>query len=160
MAPFGQLPVLELNGGAVRIAQSRACERFVAAAHGLLGGPAWEAAEIESVCEFVRDLYERWVALFLLPHAAQGAARNAFVRAADLAPLQRWAPAAQPFLVGAHLSLADIALMNLLLEFDFAAPDALAAHSCGADWLRTRRDNIAALPLIAAYLAKRPDRRF
>lgn len=155
--PFGQLPLLELNNGAIRIAQSRACERFVAAANGLLGASAWEAAQIESVCEFLRDIYERWVLLFAVPRGEQAAARAKFVAASDFSPL--FGDNANAFLVGDALSLADITLLNLVLEFDFSARDALLAHPISA-LLVAHRDKISALPNIASYLNKRPDRRF
>jgi glutathione S-transferase len=157
--PYGQLPLLEINGGAVRIAQSRACERFVAAGHGLLGRSAWEGAEIESMCEFLRDIYERWVQLFAVPRAEQAAARAQFVQNCDFSPLQRLAPLEQTYLVGEHLSLADLTLLNLLLEFEFSARGALDDNKIAA-WCKARRERVAALPNIATYLSKRPNREF
>jgi hypothetical protein len=77
--------------------------------------------------------------------------------ASDFSPL--FGDNANAFLVGDALSLADITLLNLVLEFDFSAHDALVAHPISA-LLVAHRDKIAALPNIATYLNKRPDRRF
>uniref|UniRef100_A0A914EFT6 glutathione transferase n=1 Tax=Acrobeloides nanus TaxID=290746 RepID=A0A914EFT6_9BILA len=52
--PFGQLPVLEVDGKP--LAQSFAIARFLARKHGLAGKDDWESAQIDSIADFMKDL--------------------------------------------------------------------------------------------------------
>jgi hypothetical protein len=54
------LPVLTFNG--VRIGQSKAIERFVAARLGMAGADEVERAQIDCVCEHLRELNDAFVA--------------------------------------------------------------------------------------------------
>ena len=54
------LPVLTFNG--VRIGQSKAIERFVAARLGMAGADEVERSQIDCVCEHLRELNDAYVA--------------------------------------------------------------------------------------------------
>ncbi len=55
--PFGQLPVLEVDGGV--IAQSNAICRFIAKKAGLYGKDDLEQASIDMIIDFIGDLLAR-----------------------------------------------------------------------------------------------------
>ncbi|CAB0039887.1 unnamed protein product [Trichogramma brassicae] len=52
--PFGQLPVLEINGQV--IAQSNAIARYLARKHGLTGSDEWEAMLCDALVDSLGDL--------------------------------------------------------------------------------------------------------
>lgn len=55
---MGKLPLLTVDG--THIAQSKAIERFVAKRLGLMGYTDLEAAQIDAICEHVRDLKDSY----------------------------------------------------------------------------------------------------
>lgn len=52
--PFGQVPVLEVDGK--KINQSVAICRYLAKQHNLVGKNDWEALEIDSTVDTINDL--------------------------------------------------------------------------------------------------------
>lgn len=52
--PFGQVPVLEVDGK--KIAQSVAISRYLAKQYGLAGKDDWESLEIDSTVDTIHDL--------------------------------------------------------------------------------------------------------
>lgn len=55
---MGRLPILEVDGQ--QVAQSKSIERFVARRYGFLGENDVEAAQIDCVCEHVRDIKDAY----------------------------------------------------------------------------------------------------
>ncbi len=52
--PFGQVPILEVNGQ--KLAQSNAIARYLARQHGLAGKDDWEQAQTDMYIENINDL--------------------------------------------------------------------------------------------------------
>ena len=52
--PFGQLPVLEVDGK--MLAQSFTCARYLARKHGLAGKDEWEQAQADMYVDCVNDI--------------------------------------------------------------------------------------------------------
>ena len=61
--PFGQVPVLEVDGK--MLAQSRAISRFLAKKHGLAGKDDWEQAQVDMFTDCVEDLFPKMRPVFL-----------------------------------------------------------------------------------------------
>ena len=104
--PMGQVPILEANG--VKVYQSKAITRYLAAKLGLNGASAEEAALIDAVCETVADM-----------RAAVNDAKTDEAKAALLAEkLPAMVAAlesnlgADGFAVGGKLSVADVMLYH------------------------------------------------
>lgn len=51
--PFGQVPVLEVDGK--QLAQSYAIARYLARQHGLAGQDDWEQAQVDMYADCVKD---------------------------------------------------------------------------------------------------------
>ncbi len=154
--PHGKLPVLQV--GDVKLSQSRAIERYVAAHHGLFGAALVEAALIDATCELVRELAEPMFDTFPLARDLQPAARARVI--ADAAPklaLFEKQLGAHAFLVNDRLSLADLSLFNLLHDL-YKAADAAAYSATVPQSLQALVERVAAVPTVAAYLAARPKR--
>jgi glutathione S-transferase len=155
--PFGQLPVLEVNGK--KLAQSRAVERYVAREYGLFGATVVEGALIDMTAEQVRDLQEAFSKTNSVPEAERAAAKAKYFAELETkaASLVKQLEHSKGFLVGASLTYADTAFFGLFhdrLQLSDAA--AYEAHVPAA--LKAHVKKIAAVPSIAAYLAKRPTR--
>lgn len=54
--PFGQLPVLEIDGQ--RLAQSHSIVRFLARQYGLAGKSAFEEALVDSITDQYKDFFQ------------------------------------------------------------------------------------------------------
>jgi len=57
--PFQKVPIMEVEG--VTLAQSKAIERFVAKKLGLFGKTDLESAQIDMICEQIRDIKDSWL---------------------------------------------------------------------------------------------------
>jgi glutathione S-transferase len=155
--PFGQLPVLEVNGKV--LAQSAAIARFVAREHGFNGASELEAFAIDSIVEGINDVRKpfndarqikdeterkaKFAAFFKDVWPTWGARFNAILAANN---------EGKGFFVGNKLSYADIYFFNTVTfaqEFDATF---LSAHPLLVGLI----ERVRAVPGIAAWLAKRP----
>jgi glutathione S-transferase len=151
--PYGQAPILEVNG--VKIAQSRAIERYVAKQNHLYGADDVQGALIDATQEQLRDLYEAF------SKAGQdAAAKSEFVgklgeKAASLA---KQLEHSKGFLVGDKVSYADITFLVVFEAFKGADAKAFEAHV--APSLKAHLAKIETIPAVAKHLAERPVRPF
>jgi len=135
---MGQVPLLKLEGGAV-LCQSKAIERYVAAALQLNGANPVEAAKIDAVGELLADVRTKLNGA--KDEAAKAAALDFLGKALGYVSAFL-AAAGSGFTVGAALSLADVQLYSF-------------AHHFNAGELKERvAAAIAAAPAVAALVAK------
>jgi glutathione S-transferase len=151
--PMGQIPMLEVTKGGktVKLVQSNAIARYVAAETGLLGGSGEEAADVDSVVELVRDLKAKCDA------AKDDAGKEAFINTTTklLGYLEKLVGGG--FAVGGKLSLADVYLYHFFtirVAEDEKAQAVLQAHPKVAAVVAAT----AAVPGIAAWEAGRAAR--
>lgn len=109
-APFGALPVLEVEGKGL-LAQSNAILSYLGRAHGLLPDDAFECARHESLLSAVEDLRNLLRPVIRISDQAEKKkARTAFASGA----LQDWAGQVErqigdgPFVGGARIGVADL----------------------------------------------------
>jgi len=156
--PFGQVPLLEVtkDGKTVTIAQSSSIQRYLARTFGFLGSNSEENAIIDSLSEDYIDirreyspisrnkdkeeqakLYEKFYGVTLPKH---------------LGFLQHFTREGQHFLVGNHISLADVCWFYFLelLNNQELLGKLLSAHP----WFVTWRERVHGE--LAEYIANRP----
>mmetsp|Transcript_41616 Transcript_41616/g.67512 ORF Transcript_41616/g.67512 Transcript_41616/m.67512 type:complete len:218 (+) Transcript_41616:120-773(+) len=164
--PFGQLPVLEVNGVLVSytIPQSRAIERFIAKEIGLFGSNNLEAALIDSVVEHFVDVNLAYRKARETDDKNKDTedkskAKDEFFEKAFpamLAPLEKFLTEnGSGYLVGAKLSLADVVIYFLLTDY-FDAKDKVAAILSHLPHLTKLVSTVGAIPALQAHLKSRP----
>lgn len=152
--PLGQVPILEVDG--VVFNQSKAIENYVARKTGLYPADTELALYVDIVRETLTDLSGKVAPVLYGPEEGRAAAKAELVEKA--------APTAFAFLekqlaakggvwfTGVGVSIADIATFNLLDAITGIEPTILS----GFPALAALKERVAAIPTIAAYLAKRP----
>lgn len=106
-ANLDRAPILVVDG-VEAIGESKAIERFLARRCGLMGKTDVEAAQIDAFCEHIRDLKEKY-----------GSASDKAKFASETLPAllrKMEKKAGETALVGQALSLADVALYEIVCE--------------------------------------------
>jgi len=154
--PFGQVPMCQVDG--VNLAQTNAIARYFAAQKGLMGSSPIEAAIIDSVVLAVDDVRSGFYASHRgVPEAEQKAAKEKWGKEklpgwlAHFENLLKANKGGQGFIIGSKVSLADIIVLYL---YDFLNDYPEATKN--APLLSGLVKRVAALPRIAAWIAKRP----
>ncbi|GAB4823389.1 hypothetical protein N2152v2_010435 [Parachlorella kessleri] len=161
--PFGQAP--RYIDDSVDMVQSNAICRHLGRKHGMYGANLAEAAKIDQILDGVEDQRSKYLGLIYKDELADGPKKAYFETHVDPASAQsrNWGAhfaflsnllkkneGGRGFMVGNQLSIADIAVLDLVdlhLRLDFAGqfkqlhPELTAHHS-----------RIAAVPGIKAYL--------
>jgi len=155
--PYGQMPVLEVNGKAY--GQSGAIQRYLAREFGLFGSSELEGLQIDGIVEAINDARKvfgearqekdeeakkaKFAAYFKDVWPAWGAKLTSILAANG---------EGKGYLVGSKLSLADIVIFNGLTFLQETDKDFLNSFPL-LQGLLTR---VAAIPKIATYLSARP----
>uniref|UniRef100_A0A915A6L8 Uncharacterized protein n=1 Tax=Parascaris univalens TaxID=6257 RepID=A0A915A6L8_PARUN len=154
--PFGQLPVLEMDGK--RLAQSHAIEKFLARMFGLNGRDDWEAAKIDELILGLEDLFQKIVPWFKEQDEAKKIEIFKKLFDDELTPFfRRYEQFLEKngtgFFVGRDLSLADLAVFNMLSFFDSKL---MPGHLKKYPHLDKFVHKIGELPNIKEWIEKRP----
>ena len=155
---LNKLPTLVDNG--VTISQSKAIERYLARRFGMMGENEIEAAQIDAICEYVRDFKADYQKI----RALQGEER--------VAGMEAWFSTTLPgklvaldtivgkyFAVGSRTSLADITLFTFLTQF-FDNTEGARAATREAPHIRSIVDQVGQLDSVKKWIATRPDTKF
>jgi prostaglandin-H2 D-isomerase / glutathione transferase len=147
----GKLPYLELDDGTI-ISQSKSIERYIAKHYGMMGHnhDIREDARIDSVCEYIRDIKEKYVS-----DPKEYFSKNLHN---DLMGLLNLFDKDTPFSIGHKLSLADVSIYSLITQY-FENKDALAI----AGKIPRIRDiilKVASRPEIRVWILDRPKTSF
>jgi len=163
-ANMGRIPILEVDGQA--IAQSKPIERFVAAKYGFMGDSPVEAAQIDAVCEHVRDIKDAYQKVRGITDEAQKAEGMTKWFASDL---PEWLGKLEKALastskstacsVGSKMSLADIVIYYFLVFFFDNVEGAKAAYS-NCPTISAVVSAVGANDKVKEWEAKRPDTKF
>jgi len=171
-ANMQRVPILHV--GDAQIGQSRAIERYICSHSNLLGSNAEESAQIDCFTENVRDILDKWGKIRSTggfgPNEEKekliqqwfGASSNGKGDYADwLLKLEKSLPGPVDscFVIGNALSYADVSLWQLLRDFYPAVhihAAQTAEQAAGCKRLTRIADNVAVLPSLKEYLAKRP----
>ncbi|XP_065201773.1 glutathione S-transferase isoform X2 [Planococcus citri] len=152
--PFGQVPVLEVNGK--KVCQSTAISRYLAKQFGLVGKDDWENLEIDSTVDTIHDVRAKIAAHHYEDNAETKAKK--LEAAKELVPfyierLDEQVKKNGGYFVGGKLTWADIFFVALLDYLnDMSGYDIIEK----AENLKALKDKVLAVPKIKAWVDKRP----
>ncbi|GAB6028477.1 hypothetical protein CHUAL_002636 [Chamberlinius hualienensis] len=159
--PFGQLPVLEVNGK--QIAQSAALTRYLATEFGLVGSNTLEAAEADMIVGACVDLFNIFKPYMFETDAEKKKEIGLKLMNEHLPNymkhFERLLTAnkgGKGYFVGDKLTWADIAVATAIHPLLERVPVALDDHPL----LKEFYERIYGLPNIKAWIAKRPKTDF
>jgi len=157
--PFGQLPVLEVDG--VKLGQSKACTRYLARKFNFAGKTEFEQAQVDMVVDCLEDIVFPLGAIFNEQDETKKAElKKKYVEEqlpAYLTFLEKLLTAnhgGDKFFVGDEMTWADLQLFNLVKTVSFfAGAENPYANFPKLAALKTRVEHI---PQIAKWLEERP----
>jgi len=162
---LGKVPYLEVDG--VKIGQSKAIERYLAREFGLMGATAIEGAQVDQLCETVRDIKDAYQKVRGIKDEEEKKAAMEKWFKEDLPGHVKLAekslPAGPgPWLVGSKISLADLCFFMLLASpkgfFDNTEGAAAAFQECPR--VKAAMEATAANAEVQGWIASRPDSPF
>ncbi|XP_058796255.1 glutathione S-transferase-like [Phymastichus coffea] len=156
--PFGQLPVLEVDGK--KVVQSSAIARYLAKKFGLAGKDDWEALQIDSTVETIHDLRTKIAAHYYENNAESKAEKLKIAK--EMVPfyvnkLDEQVKKNGGYFVGGKLSWAEFVFVGLLEYLNYTQGCDIIAK---AENLKALRDTVLAIPSIKTWVAKRPKTEF
>lgn len=152
-----KLPYLEVDGEV--IPQSKAVERYVARRYGLLGSNEVEAAQIDAVCEYVKDFKADYQKVRALKGEEREEGMKKWFEETLPEKLGLLDVIVQPLVDGATPNLAHVTLYNFLAQF-FDNVDGATEAMSGTTNIKTVVERVAQHPGIQAWLKSRPETPF
>jgi len=160
--PFGQLPMLEVDG--VKLCQSNACARYLANKYHLAGKTDLEKAQVDMFIDCFEDSIKPILSFFFEKDEAKKCElKKKYVEEqlpGYLTLLEAMLKAnhgGDKYLVGTELTWADLSFIVLVSWTQMGgATDALAKYPK----LKALQERVEKLPKIAAWIAKRPKSEF
>ncbi|CAL7934088.1 unnamed protein product [Xylocopa violacea] len=152
--PFGQVPVLEVDGK--QVAQSVAISRYLAKQCGLVGKNDWEALEIDATVDTINDIRVRIAAYHYEENAEVKAAKQKIANEHVPYFLERLDAQVKKnggYFVGGALSWADLTFVALLDYLNFMNKSDLIEKY---ENLKQLREKVLSLPAIKSWVEKRP----
>ncbi|XP_014214032.1 glutathione S-transferase-like [Copidosoma floridanum] len=153
--PYGQLPVLEVDGQ--RVAQSNAIARYLARKYGLVGADEWEAMQCDVLVDSLGDLrqellqFQKEEDLFKREEKKAKFAKETIPF--FLNKFEQTVGKNNGYAVGSSTTWADfvfaVALENFEQMFGGGALESYPA-------LRSLKQRVHGIPAIAEWIAKRP----
>lgn len=157
-APFGQLPLLEVDGKV--LAQSGAIARYLAREFGLNGKTAWEEAQVNSLADQFKDYFTEARPYFVVKMGfAQGDAEALFKDVFLPAFTKNFTfftnflkASGSGFLVGNSLTFIDLALAQHSADLLAANADALKDFP----EIKAHSEKIQSIPALKKWIEVRP----
>ena len=115
---LNKVPFLEVDG--VTIPQSKSMERFLARRFNMMGSNDLEAAQIDAICESVRDFKDIYQKVRFLPEDEKDAGMKEWFTVTlveRLTLLENQLVGESGFSVGNTMSLSDVVLFTFINEF-------------------------------------------
>jgi prostaglandin-H2 D-isomerase / glutathione transferase len=115
---LNKVPFLEVDG--VTIPQSKSMERFLARRYNMMGSSDVEAAQIDAICESVRDFKDMYQKVRSLPEQERPDGMNEWFTKTlveRLTLLENQLVGENGFSVGSSMSLSDVVLFTFIKEF-------------------------------------------
>lgn len=153
--PFGQLPVLEMDGK--MYCQSIGINRFLARQFGYYGSDAIQGLEIDQILGAIGDLLPKDSEMTWGLHGEEKEKAIQSFKETDVPRLLKFLESLlgdRKWLVGDNVTLADLAVFEFLT--------ASVTRLTGDGWRQSSpvvealTERVASLPALAAYIASRP----
>tara|TARA_Y100000996_G_scaffold415271_1_gene409081 strand:- start:2464 stop:3117 length:654 start_codon:yes stop_codon:yes gene_type:complete len=157
---LNKLPFLEVDG--VTIPQSKSIERFLARRFNMMGSNDLESAQIDAICESVRDFKELYQKVRKLPEEEKDAGMNEWFTVTlveRLTLLEHQLTGSEGFSVGTTLSLSDVVLYSFITQF-FDNKEASYNATLVSPKIRSVVDNVSSHEKVKAWLEVRPKTSF
>ena len=152
---LNKLPYLEVDG--VIIPQSKTIERFLARRFNMMGDTDVQGAQIDSICECVRDFKDLYQKVRALPEdeKEKGMVEWFTVTLVEKLTLLENLLGENGFAVGNTLSLADVVLYSFITQF-FDNKEASYNATLATPRLKAIVDSVGANEKVVDWLEKRP----
>jgi len=153
---MGKLPLLRITENFVttEIAQSKAIERYISKKYGLMGNGLVEEAKIDSVCECIRDIKDRYQKIRSSTDEEKSIYFNETL-ATEFSNLSKVLDIDTKYAIGNRLSLADVSIYCLVTQF-FDNKEAVKNIAAYIPRIRDIIIRVASRPEIRVYLTDRP----
>ena len=118
LTSLNKVPFLEVDG--VTIPQSKSMERFLARRYNMMGTSEVEIAQIDAICESVRDFKDMYQKVRSLPEEERSNGMNEWFTKTlveRLTLLEHQLVGEPGFSVGSSMSLSDVVLFTFIKEF-------------------------------------------
>uniref|UniRef100_UPI00358F922A hematopoietic prostaglandin D synthase-like n=1 Tax=Myxine glutinosa TaxID=7769 RepID=UPI00358F922A len=152
--PFGQLPVLYVNGAVLH--QSLTIARFLAFETGLAGKTSMEQAQACSIVESIHDLVMIGPRFRNSEEVKKQKEKDLFEALPTFINYMERFLGDREWMVGTSVTWADLCLQNFVLWLKELRPEALKT----SPKLQAVCNRVEALPNIAAWLKNRPQTMF
>jgi glutathione S-transferase len=164
LAPFGQLPLLEVDGKI--LCQSNACARYLAKHFKLAGKTDFEQAQADMIVDCLEDA---WKPILTFTFETKDETKKAEQKKkfleeqlpqflTHLENILKKNHGGDKFFVGTELTWADLALIHYLSGVNELAE--ASAQLASYPKLKGLGQRVEALPKVAAWIAKRPKTQF
>ena len=156
---LNKLPYLEVDG--VIIPQSKTIERFLARRFNMMGDTDVQCAQIDSICECVRDFKDMYQKVRALPEEEKDEGMKEWftVTLVEKLALLENLLGEGGFSVGGRLSLADVVLFAFITQF-FDNHEASYNATLATPKLRAVVDTVASHEKVIEWIEKRPKTAF
>jgi len=163
LAPYGQLPVLEVDHK-IRIAQSCAIARYIARQHGLAGKTPEEEALVDSLGDAHKDFFHETRDFYVVAFGFGPGDKDKLYTEKVVAAKDKLFPALEKFLkesgsgflVGKSVTWVDFLIAERLETTHEYAPHLFDGHPEIPAWI----NHVMDLPNIKKWIQERPKNKF
>jgi prostaglandin-H2 D-isomerase / glutathione transferase len=157
---LNKVPFLEVDG--VTIPQSKSMERFLARRYNMMGSSDVEAAQIDAICESVRDFKDMYQKVRSLPEQERPDGMNEWFTKTlveRLTLLENQLVGENGFSVGSSMSLSDVVLFTFIKEF-FDNKEASMNATLTSPKIRAVVERVSNNEKVLSWIESRPKTNF
>lgn len=153
---MGKLPILKIKHGneITEIAQSKAIERYISKRYGLMGKDLIEEAKIDSVCECIRDIKDKYQKISNSDSDSEKETYFKETLSNDLNDLVKVLDEGTKYAIGNKLSLADVHIYYLVSQY-YENKEAVRNIAGNIPRIRDIVIKVASRPEVRIYLTDR-----